>query len=326
MTYKTTKEIRLIGGVGKYGSGEVVDQVKILLDRNYILEFHNTQGLRILGLIKLIISLFKEKKLTIFQPSISFPAFLRDVVIFLSLKFSFSPRIFLLLTRLDFRNKIMKFKFFQKLFFSNQKIISTAKHSFLEKEIPTFRQFIPSHNKLQNDLKPNRDFKNNVLCHFGYLEEFKGFKTFVSISKKYSQFNFLAIGQRLKRKRSYEVKSRGNLEIIETKNSQDFNSEMIKSIKNDPIFLFCSKQDLSPLVVLECGILGIPIICFKGTISEEILINFIPSDCFISLKNLNEISSSNFVIDLKRSSSLMDLYLNELTLKNFSEDFLKAIT
>ncbi len=326
MTYKTRAEIRLIGGVGKYGSGEVIDQVKILLDRNYILEFHNTQGLRVLGLIKLIISLFKDKKLTIFQPSISFPAFLRDIIIFLSLKFSFSPRIFLLLTRLDFRNKIMKYKFFQKLFFSNHRIISTAKHLFLDREIPIFRQFIPSLRQLQNVHKLNRDFKNKVLYHFGYLEEFKGFKKFVSVSKKYSNFNFLAVGQYLKRRRNYHVRSYGNLEIIETKDIKSFKREMIKSLKNDPIFLFCSNQDLSPLVILECGILGIPIICLKGSISEEILNNFIPRDCFISLKNLNEISSSNFVVDLKRSLSRMDLYLNKLTLKNFSEDFLKAIT
>tara|TARA_B100001939_G_scaffold281480_1_gene250341 strand:- start:54 stop:1034 length:981 start_codon:yes stop_codon:yes gene_type:complete len=326
LTNKTTKEIRLIGGVGKYGSGEVIDQVKILLDRNYVLEFHNTQGLRILGLIKLIISLVKNKKLTIFQPSISFPAFLRDIIIFLSLKFSLSPRIFLLLTRLDFRNKIMKHKFFQKLFFSNHRIISTAKHLLLEGEIPIFRQFIPSLHELQNNHKLNRDFKNKVICHFGYLEEFKGFKKFVSVSKKYSHFNFLAIGQHLKKRKNYHVNSHGNLEILETKDINSFKREMIKSLKNNPIFLFCSNQDLSPLVVLECGALGIPIICLKGSVSEEILNNFIPRDCFTSLKNLNEISSSNFVVDLKRSLFQMDLYLSKLTLKNFSEDFLKAIT
>ena len=38
-----------------------------------------------------------------------------------------------------------------------------------------------------------------VLCHFGYLEEFKGFKTFISISKRNPQLNFLAIGQYLKK-------------------------------------------------------------------------------------------------------------------------------
>ncbi len=321
------KKIRLIGGAGKYGSGEIVGQVKILLDHNYVLEFHNTQGLRTFGLIELIISLFREKKLTIFQPSISYPAFLRDIIILIFLKLSSSPRVFLLLTRLDFKNKIMKYRFFQKIFFSNHRIISTAKHSLLDKNIHLLRQFIPSTYILKNNQRPNKIFKDMVLCHFGYLEEFKGFKTFISISKRNPQLNFLAIGQYLKKRRNYSVTKYKNLEIVETTNKKSFKSEIINNnLKSDLIFLFCSKQDLSPLVILECGNLGIPIVCFEGSVSEEILNNYLPMGCYVSLKDLNEISSSNFTLELKRSLSRMDLYLNELTLKNFSEDFLKAIS
>ena len=77
-------------------------------------------------------------------------------------------------------------------------------------------------------------------------------------------------------------KSENNIEI-EATIKKYFDHEL-------PIYFFCSLEDFAPLMILECGWWGVPIICKKNSNSEEILSRFISHSFFVSIE-IDEISS-----------------------------------
>ncbi len=293
--HSKNKKIRFIGGIGKYGSGVIVEEFLEVLKKNYETEFHNTQSMRIKGTFSFFNSLIKERKINFFQPSVSMPAFLRDCLINILLILFRQQRYYILLTRLDFRNSFFKSKIFRYCFFGNSQIFSTAKHEQIKKNFHLIRQFSP----LEKIFISENNHKSEVFLFLGYLERFKGFNEFVEVAKSNKKKNFIAIGENYKNNLTLP----GNIQLKETNGPENFKEELIKVRKqHNPYLLYTSLSDLSPLILLECGILKIPIICFEGGVSHQILKNYLPKDCFVAISNLKDYEISEDLIQSKKEN------------------------
>ena len=119
------KYFYLIGGSRKYGSGKVLNHLKkyfgLRLQNFYFIE---TQKSR-LGIFISLLNIPKNSKI-LFQPSICFPAFIRDLIIIIFLRLKTKNIKFILLVDICYKNQLMKNRVFRNIFFRNSKTITIS--------------------------------------------------------------------------------------------------------------------------------------------------------------------------------------------------------
>lgn len=293
----TNRKVFLIGGSQKFGSGKVISKlIEYIEDSPIGFEFIETQGAR-LGLITRLMQLPKNS-VVIYQPSICFPAFLRDIIIVSILYGRTSQVSFLLLVDLRFKNILFKFKFIRSMFFRANSVYGLATPS--AKPVNFTRISIYFENtKLKKDIIKYGASSYNIV-HFGYRSKIKGWRKFLQTATQFhDSVSFSYIGR--DDLRSSETRL---IRSFKSQDNFDIEKTLLKNFRDEtPLYLFFSQEDFAPLMVLECGWWGVPIICIKGTKAEKILSRFISKRFFLSvepelLKMINlreaELAASHF--------------------------------
>jgi hypothetical protein len=315
--FLTARKIFLIGGSHKFGSGKVVSKFVSYLEHNQIdFELIETQGARLSFVARLI--QLPKKSLVIYQPSVCFPAFFRDIIIVSFLYLRSSRLHFLLLVDLRFKNIFFNKEFLRSLFFRNHPVFGLATPSV------SLRNFIKipiyfENTKLQKNII-NYGNTSYTLVHFGYRSRIKGWSNFYKTASKFH------------RTTSFHYIGRDDLKTYENRFIQSYKSKSNLDIENTlktvfdhetPIYLFSSREDFAPLMVLECGWWGVPIICIKDTKAEKILSRFISKTYFLSV-DPEQISNINLQ-DAEQAALQFSNFLNSYHEDSFCSDITTQI-
>ena len=313
------KNFYLIGGSSYYGSGKIISFLKKKLNNSYEkFNFIETQKSN-LGIIKKLIKVPKNSKI-LFQPSIAFPSFLRDILILLLIRRKSHDLTFILCVDICFKNPIFKVKKFRKIFFKNSKVITIANFSYKLKGQVIIEPFFE---KSKLNISIVEDFKLPLApLHLGYCTKMKGWDKFNFLLESCREgYPFFTIGSASPKDC---LLSKKNHTIIRASNTKDIESKVeLISRKYFPCLIFLSNADFAPLIVLEAGYWGIPITCIKDTKSENILERFLPRNCFVSIKDFRELKF--FREDLIVSRTNMLSYTRDLNEKKFFQSILENL-
>ncbi|MDB2654334.1 hypothetical protein N9Y68_05370 [Luminiphilus sp.] len=271
-------EVVFIGGSKAWGSGKVISSIRAFLtERDEKHEFIETQGARWSMLLKLISIGFDRS--VIFQPSICFPAFLRDLFIVLILKLLRSDVKFVLLVDVIYKNPLMKVNLFREWFFGGSRVFGPAIPSLSIKNFHQSAPYFESDGLTANILSGECD--RICFLHIGYKSWIKGWDRFQQFSCNNQQtFDFAYIGAEhsdeigsldAKKFRSFCGGSPAETQKVLTEQFED----------HYPALLFMSRFDFAPLTVLECGYWGVPICVLAGSDSVEILSRLLPRNCYV---------------------------------------------
>ena len=279
------KNFYLIGGSKFFGSGKIIFFLKNNLNYSYEnFNFIETQKSNI-GIIKKLLKIKKNSKI-LFQPSISFPAFLRDILIVLFIRYKTNDLTFILCVDICFKNPILKFRIFRKIFFSNRTVISIASFSQrVEKQI-SIKPFFEKKNLTISTV--NNTFLPLAALHLGYFTRMKGWYKFCDLVKSSTEpIQAFSIGSTKIKNSNLLSRNHKILYASNTKNIECSVDSISK--KFFPCLIFLSNEDFAPLIVLEAGYWGIPIVCIRKTKGEQILSRFLPNNCFIVIDNLDQL-------------------------------------
>ena len=281
----------LIGGLSLFGSGNYLREYAqtVSFDRQY--DYNATGFAFVCTLVKSAKKLFRSE--VHFQPAICFPAFARDVLIVILLRLLCCKVVFVVLSELHYRNPVLKTKAGRRLFFWRSRIISSAPLCGENYKLPSE---VRSPNVVGEDL-PNADISElGAILHLGYLSDIKGFDLFLEQAKR-SPRRFAAIGALLREARL----ETSDIEVNITTSRDEFLGTLEKFIKGQKIlcFLFCSRYDLSPLLLMELRKARIPLVAIKGTDGARILANYLKPDCYNLVSDLAELDDENLVLSLK---------------------------
>lgn len=271
-------EVVFIAGSKAWGSGKVISSIKAFLtERDEKYEFIETQGARGLMLLKLISIGFDRR--VIFQPSICFPAFLRDIFIVLILKLLRSDVKFVLLVDVVYKNPLLKMKLFRDWFFGMSRVFGPAIPSLSIKNFHQSAPYLESDGLTANIV--NCECDRICFLHIGYKSWIKGWDRFQQFSRDNQHtFDFAYIGAEHtdqissldgEKFRSFCGNSPAGTQKVLTEQFED----------HYPALLFMSRFDFAPLTVLECGYWGVPICVLAGSDSVDILTRLLPSSCYV---------------------------------------------
>ena len=309
----------LIGGSKKYGSGKIIKYLKNYFeDKLNNFYFIETQKSRLDILIS-IIKIPRNGKI-LFQPSICFPAFIRDILIITFLRLRTKKIKFLLLVDICYKNPLLKYGIFKNIFFGNSKILSIANFS---RSVRNQIKLDPFFEKIE--LKP-MIFKNSklplALIHLGYLSKIKGWEDFQKLIKD-SKTNFSAFAIGSEETKIINLNTQ-KIYIYKGINTKDIQTKLIEISSNFfTVLIFLSHEDFAPLILLESGFWGIPIACIRESRSHSILTRFLPKNCFIVVENIEQILNSNEELIKVREN--MWNYVNSLSEEIFSELIYKEL-
>ena len=103
------------------------------------------------------------------------------------------------------------------------------------------------------------------------------------------------------------LKGRDTLEI--EKNLETISNKYL------PVLIFLSNEDFSPLIILESGYWGIPIVCINNSRGHQIIKRFLPANCFATIEKIEELhlKKSQFI---KCKKNMFD-YLNKISEEHF---------
>lgn len=319
------QKILVIGGLSRFGSGKYMKDVCIALNESgyKILKF-STNKMRFIKLIYLFRMLNNKSDYFIyFQPSICGISFIRDLFILLILKFYKTPKVYVILSHIYYKNYLFKLNFIRKFFFKNELIICAAKIKELEILAKKYIVITPICKTPFSEKKNNSKVTNNLIfSHIGYFDSIKGFDKFLDLVKLDNQKNFIAIGEPLNEK--YDYQNNPNLTILSSHNNNDFISKinlLIDKHEQYPIYLFMSKYDLAPLLVLELGASKIPICVKKNSKSHRILSNFLPLDTYFTYTSLDDIINEYNEHQLMNQINLMHTFSKRKNQSNFVNKF-----
>lgn len=320
MTALHNIQITLIGGSKRFGSGKVINELKKYMS-NHTREFYfiETQGAK----LKVISNIFKipRSHQILFQPSICFPAFMRDLVIMFLIRILFRSISIIILVDTQFRNPLMKSTLIRKIFFNNMTVFSpaqpTGRVQKLEKISPYFDQEL-----LQRAIVAHGS-KQIGLVHLGYLQKLKGIDHYSQIveQSKIDILNAFGIGDL--NQSEHELISK-RIVLIHAPKVTDIQNSILKlSEKFDLVYLFCSENDFAPLMVLEAGYWGVPIVVLRKTKAHAIVSSFLPHNCFIAISDINDLWDSR--AEMKRSSSEMHAFIDGVIENKFTHQVCQVL-
>lgn len=331
MNTENDKEFIVIGGMNFYGSGLYMNNLTACLsDEIFPKTIFNTNNMRIAGVIKLFRYLKNNTNYEIiFQPSICGYSFLRDLLIIFLIKFYKKKYVLCILSHIYYKNFLFRLSIIRNLFFKNQYVITAAKIKEIN-EIALSSVIINSFN--DSPLKSSKKTKNGnfkiKFCHFGYLDEIKGFDIFSDLAYEHHELSFLAIGKKIHKDKNI-LRNPNNLEIFEPEEQKIF-FEMIQKIidtENEyQVFLFCSKYDLAPTILFEIAPSLIPICVIENSRAHQIIKNLLPNDCYYVCKCISSVNSELYDDQLVKVASKMYKYSKKNTMLNFSNRINSFIT
>ena len=292
------EKLTVIGGSKYWGSGKVIANLRNYAARlPFDIEFIETQGARFEIFSKL--NKIPNGSAVLFQPSICFPAFIRDFAILEVLKNKSVRIYFLLLVDLQFKNVLFLSKIFRNYFFGNWLVFGSATPSLKVNRFKPLPPFFEKTHLTENIVSLYCEKVHFI--HFGYRSKIKGWDDFVRIAKANSKnSHFVYIG-----KDKLSANEKGHIVVKNAKDTIGIENIILREFdKCFPVFLFCSKFDFSPLMVLECGWWGVPICVIKNSNSSQILSRFIPNNCFLEIEdcsgiNFNFIQARNVASNLR---------------------------
>lgn len=301
------KKVALIGGSKRWGSGKVIDFLNHYLHEK-IVDYSFYESQRSLNLPLEIYKEIENNRCVIFQPSVCFPGFLRDLLVLLVLRIKKVDLRFVLLVDVTFKNPLMRINWFRKWFFGSSQVFGCAYPSLPVSNFILLPPFFLKEQLTHNLLGPVG--QRLSLIHIGYRTKIKGWDRYLKIAAENDQnFEFFYCGLDVETNRlefnmitaAYEGRTTEEVEKCLSKISE-FGS---------PVLIFLSRYDFSPLVVLECGYWGVPIAVEVGTKQEAILSRFLPSDCYFSYVKLQDLRTQHLVLEKTRKRFLN--YTNNLS-------------
>lgn len=270
----------IIGGFSKFGSSIYLNQFS-KANKLKCIDYNSTRFAVFIHIIKNIKNIMAKR--VYFQPAICFPGFLRDILIVAFLRILFAKITFIILSELHYKNKLLSNKYFRKIFFCRSHIISSAAligpNYFQKSEIIS-----PSVTPLSLPIAKLE--KSGAILHLGYLSPIKGFEDFLSITDNLENKK-IAIGARL------DDRSIQGSNVYVTNSFDEFKEQLRAVLTAEKIlcFLYCSKYDLSPLLLLELRNAKIPLVVLSGTRAELILRNYLKEECFVVVNQIAELNS-----------------------------------
>ena len=305
-----TEGIYLCGGSKMFGSGKVVAFLRErLYARRSLLGFIETQGARF-EIFKAIWVLPRGAHI-LFQPSICFPAFLRDVVIVVLMRLRGLDITYILLVDVVFKNPLLYIGFFRFLFFGRSMVLGLAAFS---QPIAKTCQLPPYFDAvgITRLLTMNLDGPMAVL-HLGYRIDMKGWSDLQTRLRAETRvLRTVAIGGKVTEAESVEA---APIELLPGASTSEIEASL-KMIAREclPIYLFLSREDFAPLMVLEAGYWGVPIVTIRGIRAHGILARMLPPECFVVVENFGDIVDCRS--DVLRARQSMILYLEGVGRKN----------
>lgn len=314
---KPNQKITIIGGFERYGSGKYMRAVADSLERHqYEVDRISTNGMRIIGLLKMFLILAKRRSPDVlFQPSISGLSFARDIIILAGLKLIRSDFSLVILSHIFYKNNLFKYALAREWFFKNNFVVSAAEIKEIKEVAAVFNVITPIPSMPFSTARPEKILsKEKILfSYIGYLDDIKGFDRFLSLAEQNLDERFLAIGEPL----HFEIKDPllgRNVEIQKCSPQSKFSERVRLLIARrdcEPVMIYLSRFDLAPTLILELGAARIPICVQNGTDSQKILKNFLPKNAYFSFDLLSEIYAA------VRSKEIIEC-VNKL--ENFSKE------
>ena len=272
----------LIGGEKKFGSGKIVLNLKILMqkiDPKFIFFSTNNVLIRVLLLFRLI----RRSQNVIFQPSIYGYSIFRDFVIFCI--FLVTRRKYSILLLCDLKaarfHKLAKVLLTHK-FCKEVYTCSSPKDISLRKK-KSFRQLDQNYKEYVN-----KSFTRNLsiplkeieMIYGNYLKKEKGLENFYFFLNKMKIEKYKIFGNR-ESNDCYNPQYSEKVTLSEKEFMNYF--ELVKNNINFQCYFYGSILDLSPLVIETAIAQGFPIITLKGSYASEILTSFLTTDCFTEI-------------------------------------------
>lgn len=294
------KKVALIGGSKRWGSGKVIAFLNSYLhEKLFDYKFYESQ--KSLSLPLDVAKEIEKNQCVIFQPSVCFPGFLRDLLVLLALRIKKADLHFILLVDVAFKNPLMKLNWFRRWFFGGSQVFGCAYPSLPVSNFFLLNPFFLKDHLTHNLLGPIGP--KLCLIHIGYRTKIKGWDFYLKTAGKHGhEFEFFYCGLDVERNRSefnaltaaYQGQTTEEIEKCLSKISE----------VGSPVLIFSSRYDFSPLVVLECGYWGVPIAVERGTKQEAILSRFLPSDYYFSYIKLQDLLTQRLALEDKRERFL----------------------
>lgn len=313
------RSVILIGGSKKFGSGKVMRYAKNHLASLGSLEgFVETQQARF-GILQEIWAISKNQ-FVLFQPSVCFPAFVRDVLIVALLRLKGFQISFLLLVDVKYKNPLMKLSFFRRLFFGNSQVFGLAEFSVHVGNSQRLPAFFDS--KGLEEVKVQNPSGEIAQIHLGYFNHMKGwmdFQSFIgSSSLKLRAFGIGGDGS------VHEETVSTNIELFPGLTTLEIQSSLGKIAQDFvPVYVFLSREDFAPLMVLEAGLWGLPIVTVRGTRAHGILNRFLPRGAFLVVECLSEVEQHR--ADLEKIREEMGEFLETVGAEEFCRELVNHL-
>lgn len=272
----------LLGPVNRgHGASKVLASFAAEYNLEYV-TFYSYRGISIW--LKSLLS----RRVVIYAPAISRingvkkPGYLRDIFFILT-SYVFFPfknhPIYFINSQIDFKSKIVSPLLYKLI--RNRIIIGPSKPiHVVGREI----LYYYSNDMIVNTEIEVRDHKDIIVWHLGYKLKEKGWNEFKQLSN-ISPLEFKYCG-------------RDNLQDFPNIITNEIPAEFVANLffKSINVFLFLSKSDLFPLVVLEAISNGFVIATVKNSVSESILNGmFRGRKCYLVLERIEELNKELIV-------------------------------
>ena len=170
-------------------------------------------------------------------------------------------------------------------------------------EVPNLVKISPYFdNKLLQKAIVEHESKKIGLVHLGYLQKLKGIDHYSQIVEQPKTNIFDAFGIGDLNQSEQDLVSKRIVLMHAPKVADIQNSILNLSKKFDLVYLYCSENDFAPLMILEAGYWGLPIVVVGQSKAHAILSGFLPQNCFTVISDISELEERRPEMQLSASA------------------------
>ncbi len=311
--------VYLVGGSKAYGSGKVVSFLRDgLKNRGILRGFIETQGAR--GEIFAKLFAIPRGAEVLYQPSICFPAFARDVLLISVMRLRGLSVAHILLVDVVFRNPLLRNGMLRRIFFGRSTVLGLAEFS---QPVARASRVTPYFDVSSMSRFPSMALQAPIVAiHLGYRNEMKGWDDLRSqLSAEEHPLKVVAIGGSVT---AVEAEAAAPVQLLPGASTDEIETSL-KSIveENFPVYVFLSREDFAPLMVLEAGFWGLPLVTLRGTRAEGIMSRMLPGDCYVIVDSLKSIPERRD--DLIAARAQMLRHLEDITSDRLLDDIVSHL-
>jgi hypothetical protein len=300
--------IYFVGGSKSYGSGKVVTFLRDGLQEQGLLSgFIETQGAG-LEVLRALWYLPRRARV-LYQPSICFPAFVRDMLMVAVMRLRRVHITYFLMVDVAFKNPLLRSDFARDLFFGGSVVLGLANFSLpVSRSILIVPYYEPG---VVNRLPAVLQDAPVTVVHLGYRSRMKGWVDLTAqLEREGCSLRVVAIGGTVTES---EVKAAHPVELMPGASTSEIETSLCAIMPECfPVYIFLSREDFAPLMVLEAGHWGLPIATVRGSRAEGILERMLPQGCYVVLgSRLDELERRR--PELLAASDAMGRYLITVT-------------